>query len=279
MDSAARRWRKLVEGRLEEMERLQEGRGALGGQFWDKRARRFAKGPMASAEGDPMLARLRRAVGRSGTATFLDVGSGPGRFTMGVAPRVREAVAVDPSGKMLELLRRRARDAGLTNVHTVKGLWQDVEMAPRSADIVLCSHVITLIADVVPFIDKLQATARRKVFLYVGAYAVDAIFDPFWRHFHGAPRRPGASWVDALGVLNEMGIEPHVEVAELRTGTRHESLADAVESYRDQLVLPKTPAVQRELARLLDPWFQRRNGGLYAPLRTQPAAIMSWSVQ
>jgi hypothetical protein len=43
-------------------------------------------------------------------------------------------------------------------------------------------------------------------------------------------------------------------------------------------VLPKSPDVQRELARLLDPWFQRRNGALYPPLRTQPAAIMSWTV-
>src|SRR5947207_2108337 len=188
MGAAAGRWRGLVEGRLAEMERLQEGRGALGGEFWDKRARRFSKGPMASAEGDPMLVRLRRAVGRSGTATFLDVGSGPGRFTLGVAPRVRESVAVDPSAKMLALLRRGAREAGLKNIRTVKGMWQDVDMAPRSADVVLCSHVITLVADVVPFIDKLQATARRQVFLYVGAFAVDAIFDPFWRYFHGAPR-------------------------------------------------------------------------------------------
>ncbi len=278
MDSAAGRWRGLVEGRLEEMERLQEGRGALGGQFWDKRARRFGTGPVASAEGDPMLARLRKAVGRGGTATFLDVGSGPGRFTVGVAPRVREAIAVDPSTKMLALLRTRARGAGIANIRTVKGLWQDVDVAPGSADVVLCSHVITLIADVVPFIDKLQETARRQVFLYVGAYAVDAIFDPFWRHFHGAPRRPGASWVDALGVLREMGIEPDVRVVELRAGNRHDSLADAVESYRDQLVLPKRPEVRRELTRLLDPWFQRRNGGLYAPLRTQPSAIISWRV-
>lgn len=278
MDAAAGRWRGLVEGRLEEMERLQEGRGVVDGKFWDKRAPRFSKGPMASAEGDPMLARLRRAVGRSGTATFLDVGSGPGRFTLGVAPRVREAVAVDPSAKMLELLRRRARQEGLTNIRTVKGMWQDVDVAPRSADVVLCSHVITLIADVVPFVEKLQAAARGRVFLYVGAFAVDAVFDPFWRHFHGAPRRPGASWVDALAVLEEMGIEPEAEVVELRAATRHDSLADAVESYRDQLVLPKTPDVQRELTRLLDPWFQRRGGGLYAPLRTQPSAILSWSV-
>src|SRR5262245_13871269 len=95
--NAAQRWKGLVEGRLQEMERLQEGRGALGGAFWDKRARRFGKGPMATAEGDPMLARLRRALGKPGRSTFLDVGSGPGRFTLGVAPRAARVTAVDPS--------------------------------------------------------------------------------------------------------------------------------------------------------------------------------------
>jgi SAM-dependent methyltransferase len=261
------------------MERLQEGRGALGGEFWNKRARRFSKGPMGSADRDPMLSRLRKAMGSTGTWTFLDVGSGPGRFALGVAPRASRVVAVDPSTKMLAILRRSAREAGLTNVKTKTGLWQDVDVAPRSADVVLCSHVLPLIADVVPFIDKLQAAARHQVFLYVGAYASDAIFDPFWRHFHGAPRRPGASWVDALAVLREMGIDPNVEVVELEARTRFDTLAEAVETYRDQLVLPGTPEVQHELTRLLDPWFQRRKDGLYAPFRTQPAAILSWIVQ
>ena len=278
MGEAAERWRDLVEGRIGEMERLREGAGALGAQFWDKRAKRFAKGPMATADGDPMLARLRAALGRKGDSTFLDVGSGPGRFALGVAPRAAKVIAVDPSKRMLEILRRRARDAGLANIKTVTGLWQDVHLPARSADVVLSSHVITLVADVVPFIDKLQATARRHVFLYVGGHAADGVLDPFWRHFHGRPRRPGASWVDALSVVREMGIEPDVKVVELRARSRHDSLADAVEAYRDQLVLPETEEATSELTRLLDPWLQRRSDGLYAPFRTQPAAILSWRV-
>lgn len=275
MGKAAKRWKKLVEGRLGEMERLEPGRGDVGGKFWDKRVRRIAKGPLATAEGDPMLARLRRAVGRPGTSTVLDVGSGPGRFTMSIAPRVRQVVAVDPSVKMLQLLRRRARDAGMRNIRTVLGKWQDVEVEP--VDVVLCSHVLTLVADVVPFLEKLHASARRQVLLYVGAYSVDAILDPFWRHFHDKPRSPGPSYVDAVAVLEEMGLRPHVEVVELKSRNRHDTLEEAVEAYRDMLVLPKTDEVRHQLTRLLDPWLQRRSDGLYAPFRTQPAAILSWS--
>lgn len=276
MGVAAERWKALVEGRLEEMERLRAGAGTLGGQFWDKRVRRFAKGPMASADGDPMLSRLRRAVGRRpGVATVLDVGSGPGRFALAIAPRAERVTAVDPSKRMLQLLRKRAKESGIANVRTVLGNWQDVSVLP--ADVVLCAHVLPLVADIVPFLQKLDAAARRRVLLYVGAFASDGLLDPFWRRFHGHPRRPGAGYVDLLAVLEETGIEPHVEVVEVAARSRYESLDDAVEHYQDTLVLPKTPETRAELARLLDPWLQRRAGGLYAPFRTQPAAILSWA--
>ena len=276
MGEAADRWRNLVEGRLAEMERLQEGRGVLGGQYWDKRARRFSMGPMASAETDPMTSRLRRAVGgaRTPTRSVLDVGSGPGRFSLIIAPRATRVTAVDPSKRMLQILRQRARDKEITNIRTVTGMWQDVEVEP--ADVVLCSHVVTLVADAAPFLAKLHGAARQNVLLYVGAYSVDAVLDPFWRHFHDVPRKPGPSYVDAVKVIEELGIRPAVEVVEVRARSRHESLADAVETYRDTLVLPKTAAVRKELTRLLDPWLQRRGGGLYAPFRTQPAAIITW---
>jgi ubiquinone/menaquinone biosynthesis C-methylase UbiE len=274
MGQAADRWRGLVEGRLAEMEQLQEGRGTLDGEFWDKRAKRFGRGPMATADGDPMVARLRRAVGRPGRATVLDVGAGPGRFTVAIAPHAARVTAVDPSRKMLQMLRRRAREAGLSNVKTVHGRWQDVDVPP--ADVVLCSHVLPLIPDAAGFVEKLQAAARTRVLLYIGAYAADGYMDPFWRHFHGKPRRPGGTYLDALAVIEEMGIRPQVEVVELPVRTRYDTVADAVENYLDQLVLPDTPDTRAELTRLVEPWLQPRKGGLSPPFRTQPAAILSW---
>ncbi len=263
-----------MEARLAEMERLQAGRGDVGGRFWDRRARSFARGPMGSAEGDPMMSRLRRAVGRGGTSTVLDVGSGPGRFALAIAPRARHVTALDPSPKMLALLRRRAREAGITNVRTVVGSWPGTGVDP--GDVVLCAHVLPLVADAPAFVRALGAAARRRVLLYVGAYAADALLDPFWRHFHGSPRAPGASYLDALAVLEEEGIRARVEVVEVRAWSRHADLREAVAVYRDQLVLPRRREVDRELARLLEPWLQPSRDGLRAPVRTLPAAVITW---
>lgn len=271
--SAAARWRSLVRGRLAEMERLQPGRGDLGAGFWDSRAKRFAsRMSVASAVGDPFHRRLRKATNRR--STVLDVGCGPGRFALSLAPHVAHVTAVDPSGAMLDLLRRQARALNLDNITCVLRRWQDAEVAP--ADVAFSSYVVTLVADGAGFLRKLDAAATDRAFLYLGAYTADAIMDPLWRHFHGRPRKPGATYLDAVDVLREIGLKPTIEVVEVPSRARFSSVADAAKDYRDQLCLPDTAEVRKELRGLLAHWLVPKGDGLGAPLSSVPAAIISW---
>lgn len=263
-----------MRGRLAEMERLEPGRGALGAAFWDVRARRFAaRMTVAGATGDPLYRRLRQATGRR--STVLDVGAGPGRFALALAPHVAAVTAVDPSGAMLDICRRRARRDALSNVVCVHGRWEDVEV-PR-ADVAFCSYVLPLIADAPRFLTKLDAAAGRRAFLYLGAFSLDAVMDPLWRHFHGRPRRPGPTYLDALDVLRELGLAPDVEVVEVTSRTSFASVAAAARDYREQLLVPDTADARRELREILATWLVPRPGGLGPPLKVVPAAIISWS--
>ncbi len=271
---AATRWRKLVQARLAEMERLQPGRGALGAAFWDSRAKRFAsRMSLSTAMTDPFYRRLRRATGRR--STVLDVGAGPGRFTLALAPHVAAVTAVDPSRGMLDICRRQARTLGLDNVTCVHGRWEETETAP--AEVSFSSYVLTLVADAPRFLRKLDASATERAFLYLGAYSADAIMDPLWRHFHGRPRKPGATYLDAADVLRELGLEPTIEVVEVPTRVRFTSVVEAAKDYRDQLCLPDTPEIRKELRGILTDWLILRRDGLGAPLKTVPAAVISWS--
>jgi SAM-dependent methyltransferase len=208
MGPAARRWRSLVRARRAEIERLSPGPAATDADYWERRAKRFAVRLAGTAEGDPLTARLRRACGSR--TTVLDVGSGPGRFALVLAPRVAEVVALDPSRAMLAILRREARRRGLANVRTVEGRWGEVEVDP--VDVAFSSYVLPIVEDAPAFVRRLDASARRHAFLYLGAFTSDAVVDPLWRHFHGRSRRPGPTWLDAVAVLCEVGIEPEVEV-------------------------------------------------------------------
>jgi len=270
---AAIRWRRLVQARLAEMERLQPGRGALGAAFWDGRAKRYSsRMTVTAATADPFYRRLRRATGRR--STVLDVGAGPGRFTLALASHVAGVTAVDPSGGMLDICRREARKLGFANVTCVHGRWEETDVA--AADVAFSSYVLPLIADAPRFLRKLDQAAGQRAFLYLGAFSLDAVMDPLWRHFHGNPRKPGPTYLDAVDVLRELGRAPEVEVVELPSRARFKTAAEAAKDYRDQLCLPDTAEARRELRGLLADWLVPREGALGPPLKTVPAAIISW---
>ena len=263
---------------MEQLERVQPGRSPLADpDFWNRRARRFATtGPLRSAERDPLLPRLRRAV--TPASSLLDVGAGHGRFSLALAGRARSVVAVDPSRRMLAILRRSAREAGLGNVRTVLGRWPELGHGVEAADVALCAHVLPLIPDARPFLAALDAVTRRRVFVYMGTFAPDSVVEPLWRHFHGSPRKPPPTYLDAVAVLEELGIQPEVEIVEAPVRARHADLDAAVRSYLDTLALPDRAPVRRELAALLAPWLQRdRDGALRPPIRSQANAILSWT--
>ena len=270
---AAARWHRLVTDRLAEVERLSPGRGSLNGTFWDRRAGRYAASlKTTDIEADPFLGALRRVTDRDATA--IDVGAGTGRFALALARGVRHVTAVDPSAGMLAVLRRDAQRMGVTNVTTVQGTWE--QCGPHVADVVFSAFVLTLVPDARRFVSKLDAAAREQVLLYLGAYCADAVLDPLWRHFHGAARTPGPSYLDALAVLHELGIAMQVKIVEIVNRRRFATIEDAVEHYRDALLLPETPGVREELAGLLATWLLGRRGALRSPLRTAPAAIVTW---
>lgn len=272
-NQAAARWHRLVTDRLAEVERLSPGRGSFSGAFWDRRADRYAANVKTTdIERDPFLRALRRATDPAGTA--IDVGAGTGRFALGLAGGVRHVTAVDPSAGMLAVLRRDAEQMDVTNVTTVRGTWE--EAATQVADVVFSAFVLTLVPDARRFVSKLDAAARDHVVLYLGAYSADAVLDPLWRHFHGAPRTPGPSYLDAVAVLHEVGITPQVKVVEIVNRRRFATIEEAVEHYRDWLLLPDTSDVKGELAALLATWLLGRRGALRSPLRAVPAAIVRW---
>jgi SAM-dependent methyltransferase len=202
------------------------------------------------------------------------VGAGPGRFALALAPRVAQVVAVDSSPVMVDIVTRRARQLKLTNLHGVVGAWPEVDVAPASVS--LCSYVLPLIADAKRFLARLDACTTDRAFVYTNAASLEFLTDPLWRHFHGKPRRLGPTYLDLVAVLAELGIAAEVEVVELATRVRHKDLNAAVKAYRDQLLLADEPAVRRELRSLLSSWLVEDKGGLRPPVRSTPAAIVSW---
>jgi arsenite methyltransferase len=82
--------------------------------------------------------------------TVLDLGSGGGIDVILSARRVGPtgtAYGLDMTDEMLALAQRNARDAGVRNVHFLKGLIEQVPLPAGSVDVVISNCVINLSAD------------------------------------------------------------------------------------------------------------------------------------
>jgi SAM-dependent methyltransferase len=74
---------------------------------------------------------LRRARGKE----VLDIGCGPGEFTLRVAKKAKLVVGVDPSSVALRLARENLRKSGLRNASFRKGVAEDLPFANGAFDL------------------------------------------------------------------------------------------------------------------------------------------------
>jgi len=82
--------------------------------------------------------------------TVLDLGSGAGIDVLLSARRVGPTGIVyglDMTDEMLALAQRNAREAGMTNVHLLKGVIEDIPLPAGSVDVVISNCVVNLSVD------------------------------------------------------------------------------------------------------------------------------------
>jgi arsenite methyltransferase len=82
--------------------------------------------------------------------TVLDLGSGGGIDVILSAKRVGPtgvAYGLDMTDEMLALAQQNARDAGVTNVHFLKGVIEQIPLPAESVDVVISNCVINLSVD------------------------------------------------------------------------------------------------------------------------------------
>ncbi len=271
MQTAVERWEELLNARAQQMDAAYAQLGRTSADFWDRRAKGFHRITKATVAHDPFLLKLRQVV--TPQTSVLDVGAGTGRLSIALAPHAREVITVEPNATMLDFLQHDATEQHLTNITCLQTTWQE---APDdiSADIVICSHVLYPIKDIVPFLAKLQAATRQACYIYMRATPIDVLTNPIWQHFHGEPRCLPPSYIHALDILYEMGIYANVEIVETTQTLRYPSLDIAVDELIEQLILPDNEKTRTELRGLLTGWLVERDGMLMPPYEKMVCAII-----
>ncbi|MDR1486779.1 MAG: class I SAM-dependent methyltransferase [Deltaproteobacteria bacterium] len=108
-------------------------------EFWNKRASTFPRYNEEPGSYEDSMLRLACAHGIDFTGKrVLDVGAGSGMYTLKIAQKAREVVAIDVSDEMLEISRADGRKLGLTNIKYVLSDWSDFKSSEQF-DVVFCS--------------------------------------------------------------------------------------------------------------------------------------------
>jgi SAM-dependent methyltransferase len=95
--------------------------------------------------------------------TVLDLGSGGGIDVILSAKRVGPtgtAYGLDMTDEMLALAQQNARDAGVTNVHFLKGLIEAIPLPAASVDVVISNCVINLSTDKAAVLTEIARVLR-----------------------------------------------------------------------------------------------------------------------
>ena len=126
---------------------------------WRRVARQLDSGE--KQDPDPLLDFI---LGRLGSEmTVLDIGAGIGRLTIPIAGRVRQVTAVEPLSGMRQVLLERVNSRGLTNVTAVDVPWMEAEVPPH--DVAIAAHATYTTPDLVGYVRKMDACARRTCYL------------------------------------------------------------------------------------------------------------------
>ncbi len=194
--------------------------------------------------------------------TILDVGGGAGRICLPLALRCKEVVNVDPSAAMGQGFVANAAGAGITNVRFIEGDWLATDV-PR-ADLVLVNHVTYFVREIVPFIKKLQATARERVIITVNSPPPPAWNAVLFNRVHREAEALVPGYLELLAVLLELGIVPEVRMLAEQTGifpllaTREAAVAQAQRALNDQWAFwPPTPQLAARTNALLESEFDQ----------------------
>jgi SAM-dependent methyltransferase len=225
---ALAKWRSLV------AERESRPGSHSDPKYWDRRAATFARSTRTRV--DQFLDVLAPYCGPR--KTLIDVGAGAGRHAVPLADRLEWVTAVEPSEGMRALIAHR------DNMTVVASDWADAVVAP--ADLVICCHVMYGVSDPQPFIEKLEASARERVFIMIREGPIPHPAEEIRRRTQRlVPRMPQFS--DLFLVLMQMGIAPDVSFMRYPTVHRFADMDEAVADCRMHLDHPIDEALVRSI--------------------------------
>ena len=132
-------------------------------EYWDKRAYDFSL--MRKSNDFDFGRKVYAALSSILTpdSSMLDIGAGPGSFTIPFAQHIKSVTAIEPSKGMVAVLKENAKELNVENINIIEELVQDLPQdgSPDiQIDLVAISLVLWMFPDVWPRILQMEQYSK-----------------------------------------------------------------------------------------------------------------------
>ncbi|CAN5708228.1 hypothetical protein BH24CHL8_BH24CHL8_05970 [soil metagenome] len=209
--------------------------------------------------------------------TWLDIGSGGGRFALPLALLCREVICVEPSPAMIDVLEEGAREHGIRNVRIVPEHWPPADASSLvPADVALLAHIGYDIAAIGPFLDAAERATRRRCVAVMGEGAMTTVATLFWEPVHGEPRVALPALPELVTLLFARGRMPEIRLVD-RTPPTFESLPELLGMARRQLWVRSGSDKDARLKALVEAHAEERDGRFALEWTPTRIGIVTWA--
>ncbi|MCL2460961.1 MAG: class I SAM-dependent methyltransferase, partial [Euryarchaeota archaeon] len=178
----------------------------------------------------------------SPVSRVLDIGSGPGFFTLPIAKQVASVTAVEPAKGMHELLLERCKMENVSNVSCIAQRWEDVSIEQLDApyDLVLASFSLGM-PDIRTALLKMNACSCGEVVCYwaSGIGSWEKVMSVLYEKLNKKPYVPAPKAQLLVQVLEDEGISPCFAEYEEPYTDAYATFDEAVDTAIQRISIPK----------------------------------------
>ncbi len=197
-------------------------------ESWDNIAPKFDKW----MEKDDYPRKILSIIKTEPSDSVLDIGCGNGVITIPLAQKANKVTAMDISGKMLEILAKKAEDSDLKNIDIINQRLEDLKASEIGKhDVVVASRSLNGVSNIQKELEKINEIAQK--YVYITLWGVDnRKFEREIAKILGKKSHQHPDYIYVYNMLHQMGIYANVEMLECNTRNYYSNIEEALERLR-----------------------------------------------